>query len=72
MADSDEPGELFQQDLEKDSSVTEALHALQLTLDLSQEVLGKAAELGSDEAQAAAAQVVHALGAQAAGQTADG
>ena len=45
MADADEPGELFQQDLEKDSSVTEALHALQLTLDLSQEVLGKAAEL---------------------------
>ena len=51
--------------------MTEALHALQLTLDLSQEVLGKAAELGSNKAQAAAAQVVHALGAQAADETAD-
>ena len=71
MADSDEPGELFQEDLEKDSGVAEALHALQLTQDLSQEVLGKAAELGSNKAQAAAAQVVHALGAQAADETAD-
>ena len=71
MADTDEPGELFEQDLEANSSVTEALQELQLTFDLSQEVLEKAAELGSDTAQAAAAKVVYALGAQAADKPTD-
>ena len=64
MADADEPGELYQQDLEnRDSTVPEALRALHLDIEFSEEVLHRAAEVGSESAQEAAAKVVGALAA---------
>ena len=64
MADADEPGELYRQDLEnRDSSVPEALRALHLDVEFGEAVIQRAAEVGSGVAQEAAAKVVCALAA---------